>query len=283
MRFAMHMSTVALLFATPFIGSGCVQQDRYDSLLSANRSLKEQLITSQDENATQSANTREIRRELVLARTQNSTLNTKINILEGDLDSQFGENEKLMRRVSRLQLGPLPIDVEEALSSLALGYSDVLTFDASQGMLRFASDFTFDLASVTLKTQARQTLAKVANILTSEAASGFEVQVVGHTDNVPIKNVGTRAAHPTNMHLAVHRAISVRDALVNEGIIPARIQVAGYGEHRPVVPNRIGGASQNRRVEIFIVPMKMVGVGMLTQVESAQIEQTKPQPIEPMK
>ena len=65
MRSEIHLSAAALLAAMPFIGSGCVQQDRYDSLLTANRSLKEQLVTSQDETATSEANTEELRRELV--------------------------------------------------------------------------------------------------------------------------------------------------------------------------------------------------------------------------
>ena len=159
MRSVMLMSTAALLTALPVLGSGCVQQDRYDSLLTANRSLKEQLVTAQDEIATKEANTQEIRRELAMARTQNTSLNSKITGLEGDIGAQDDEYMALMTRVSRLSLGPLPIDVETALTNLAMAYADVLTFDASQGMLRFASDFTFDLGSVTLKTEARETLS----------------------------------------------------------------------------------------------------------------------------
>ena len=57
------------------------------------------------------------------------------------------------------------------------------------------------------------------------------------------------------MHLSVHRAISVRKALAGAGVEPARIQVAGYGEFRPIVPNGPKGAAENRRVDLILVPM----------------------------
>ena len=53
----------------------------------------------------------------------------------------------------------------------------------------------------------------------------------------------------------------MKDVPAAEAILAAvraipRGQVAGYGEYRPIVPNAAkGGAEQNRRVEIFLVPM----------------------------
>ena len=82
--------------------------------------------------------------------------------------------------------------------------------------------------------------------------------MVGHTDNMPISKPDTRAKHPTNMHLSTHRAISVRDALVADGITANRVQVAGYGEFRPVAENGTRGSATNRRVEIFLTPMPAV-------------------------
>ncbi len=282
MRPTMKMTSTLLLAALPVFSFGCVQQDRYDNLLSANRSLKEQLVTAQDENATTEANLGELRRELAAATSRSDSMQHQIGGLEGELDLQTNANQDLMTRVSRLQLGPLPIDVEQALTRLAMEYNNVLSFDAGQGMLRFSSDFTFDLGSVEIKAEASKTLAQVARILNSTAAELFEVQVVGHTDNVPIRNPGTRAAHPTNLHLAVHRAIAVRNALVREGVSPIRTQIAGYGEFRPLVPNRLGGAAQNRRVEIFLVPMKTGNYGVPLGPHSAEAT-AKPIVNEPMK
>ncbi len=138
---------------------------------------------------------------------------------------------------------------------MASAYPNLLSFDASTGMLRFASDFTFDLGSAELKPNAAATIATLADILNAEQASPFELRIIGHTDNVPIERPATRQRHPTNMHLSVHRAISVRKALAGAGVEPARIQVAGYGEFRPIVPNGPKGAAENRRVDLILIPM----------------------------
>ncbi|HWB18711.1 MAG TPA: OmpA family protein, partial [Phycisphaerales bacterium] len=173
-----------------------------------------------------------------------------------DMKNLASKYDAMMKNVANMAMGPLPDDVAQALRELAAAYPDVLTFDEKRGMLRFASDFTFDLGSDALNSSAQSTLVTLAKILNSSNARGFEVDVVGHTDNVPISNAGTRAKHPTNVHLSVHRAISVRDALVKDGVSADRFEVAGFGEYRPVVSNPAhGGSRENRRVEIFLRPM----------------------------
>jgi chemotaxis protein MotB len=146
--------------------------------------------------------------------------------------------------------------MSHALQDLAAAHPELLSFDAQKGMLRFASDFTFALGSADLTSSASSSLTQLAKILNTTTGSGFEVRVIGHTDNVPISRADTRAKHPTNWHLSTHRAISVASALISDGVSPNRFQVAGYGEYRPIVPNPAkGGAAQNRRVEIFLLPM----------------------------
>ena len=80
----------------------------------------------------------------------------------------------------------------------------------------------------------------------------------GNHTNVKVSNPATRAKHKNNTYLAVHRAISVRTALVGAGVNAARIKVAGYGEYRPVVANSNKGAAQNRRVEIVFASSTML-------------------------
>jgi hypothetical protein len=64
------------------------------------------------------------------------------------------------------------------------------------------------------------------------------------------------------MHLACHRAISVRRQLVSLGVPPDKMMSAGWGEHRPSVPNTgAGNTPQNRRVEIYIRPLGTIAGG----------------------
>jgi chemotaxis protein MotB len=188
--------------------------------------------------------------------------------------------DALMTQVRDLAFGPLPEDMSRALSELAAQYPDVLSFDPKKGMLRFASDFTFALGSADLTSSAQASLTKLAGILNTPTGQGFEVRVIGHTDNVPISQPQTRAKHPTNWHLSAHRAISVASSLMSSGVSANRFQVAGYGEYRPVVPNPTkGGAAQNRRVEIFLLPMPEY-VGTTTTTATVT---TPSLPEEPMK
>lgn len=255
MRRAATTLSLAVLGSLPFVGAGCVQQDRYDQLISANRSLEEQLVAAEDERDAYQESLEQAQAQAQQYNRELNALQASYELLETDFDNATGQLDDYLRRISAVEMGPLPKDVESALVQLAAAYPDVLTFDPKYGMIRFASDFTFDLGSTELKPDAQQTIAALADIVNSDNVSGFEVRVIGHTDNVPIRQAATRAKHPTNVHLSVHRAISVRDALVTASVSPARIQVAGYGEHRPIVTNGVGGAAENRRVDIFIMPM----------------------------
>ena len=92
--------------------------------------------------------------------------------------------------------------------------------------------------------------------MNSEEGKKFDIVVAGHTDDIPIKKPATLVAHPTNWHLSVHRAIAVLKVMEGTNVSSKRLSARGFGEYRPVVPNKPNkaGNPQNRRVEIYIVP-----------------------------
>ena len=73
------------------------------------------------------------------------------------------------------------------------------------------------------------------------------LEIAGFTDNT--------GPAEYNQRLSEQRAASVRRFLVEEGdIAPERLQVAGYGERRPLTSNDTeAGRATNRRVEFSIV------------------------------
>jgi outer membrane protein OmpA-like peptidoglycan-associated protein len=72
------------------------------------------------------------------------------------------------------------------------------------------------------------------------------LRIEGNTDNV--------GDPKSNQELSNRRAESVREALVKRGIAPGRLQTRGYGESKPVAPNKSpAGRARNRRVEFIIV------------------------------
>lgn len=249
---------------------GCVPQEKYDDLLNAYRAEERQGVQSQAELEAMKQNESMLRGQLQKAVTDLDRAMGQLEDQNGEIAQLRGDFEAMLETVSGLDTGPLPADLNAALVRLA-SQNELLEFDERTGMLRFSSDLTFDLGSTTLNPAAKQAIGALASILETEDALAFEIRVVGHTDNMPISRPETRAKHPTNMQLSTHRAISVRDALVKDGIAANRVQVAGYGEFRPVAENGKRGSATNRRVEIFLTPMPAV-VEVVEAVETTSGE-----------
>ncbi len=244
----MKRQTWMILAAVALVATGCVAQREADDLKTLYRNSQSQVLDLQE---------------------QLAEANARIAALMGGAGSEadalaqaLAEGERLRKalddaeeRLRNAGGAALPPELDDALSQLAAANPQLMSYDAERGMIQLRSDLTFALGSADVSAGASNTLSRLAGILNSSAAQDYEVRVVGHTDNVPIKNVGTRAKHPTNWHLSVHRAISVMQVLSKAGVSSDRVGVAGYGEYRPVAANATGGSEANRRVEIFLVAM----------------------------
>jgi chemotaxis protein MotB len=241
---------VAAAVLVPLLAGGCVQQDKYDQLLQVKRSLQEQLLEVTDERDSIEAQFKNRNQQLMAAQTDLLQMQEEYELLGGKVDELSSNNRNLATMVSEMEIGPLPADIQHKLATLASQYPDQITFDAGSGMLRFNSDLTFSSGKDVVKPEAAQTLAALASILDADSGANFDLVVVGHTDDVQPKY--SKNQHPTNRHLAVHRAIAVCNELVMSGVNNDRIQVAGWGEYRPLIPNETGGTSVNRRVEIYL-------------------------------
>jgi chemotaxis protein MotB len=84
------------------------------------------------------------------------------------------------------------------------------------------------------------------------------VNVVGHTDNLPIHS----DQFPTNWELSTLRACQVARFLIEEMKLPSqRFFVTGHAYHQPIKSNETaGGRAANRRVEIIITRTRPTGV-----------------------
>lgn len=180
--------------------------------------------------------------------------NAVIAALEADIEKKKALIAKMQTQLMQ-QGAPLPPEMNIKLQEFAQS-SDMIDFDVATGMLKFKSDLVFSPGSDQVNAEATAAIKQLAGIMSSPEGKQFDIVVVGHTDDIPIKRPATRQKHPTNWHLSVHRAISVQQVLTNNGVAPERTAVKGYGEYRPLEPNKPnqGGNPVNRRVEIFIVP-----------------------------
>ena len=243
---------------TVVIGSlGCVAQSEYDQLLTTYRKTQEQVVELRAQ--LEEANARIAALESEGSENRAMAMELEAAIAERDrLRAALADAEAQLREMGQAEPGVVVLDPEtdSQLEELASANPDLMTYVPELGMVKLRSDLTFALGSAEVSERATRSLGQLANVVNTGAASRYALRVVGHTDNVPIRNPATRAKHPTNWHLSVHRAISVRGVLDQAGVAPERTYVAGYGPYRPVVANPAsGGAEANRRVEIFLKPM----------------------------
>jgi chemotaxis protein MotB len=97
-------------------------------------------------------------------------------------------------------------------------------------------------------------LERVGNIIKN--VQDKIIRVEGHTDNVPI-HPRLQKQFPTNWELSTARATNVVRFLQDKvGMAPARLHAVGLSEFHPIATNETaGGRSQNRRIEIALLPM----------------------------
>ena len=114
--------------------------------------------------------------------------------------------------------------------------------------LTISGSVLFESGSAELKKECLPLLSKVGDIL--KVYSDNNVQVIGHTDNIPMKS----QTYSSNDILSSARAISVSHYLINEkGVSVEHISWTGRGEYDPIDTNSTAeGRARNRRVEIRI-------------------------------
>ena len=103
----------------------------------------------------------------------------------------------------------------------------------------------FDFDKSDIRPDSRPVLDEAADAL--KDSPNVRIAVEGHTDAV--------GSDDYNQKLSVRRAEAVFRYLVNHGVAPERMDVAGYGKSRPVADNESeSGRAQNRRVELRVLP-----------------------------
>jgi chemotaxis protein MotB len=131
-----------------------------------------------------------------------------------------------------------------------LGTQAKLGTDPQEGVLALSlqAEALFPSGRTQLTERARQVLAEVGEVLRHVPG---RLQVVGHSDNVPMAGSGRRA---DNWALSLARAVNVAGYLARDVHLDAnRINVAGYGPSRPVADNATAeGRAANRRITIEI-------------------------------
>jgi chemotaxis protein MotB len=203
----------------------------------------------------------------VLLLSMSSTEAAKFRAMAGSLRDAFGMKSDIALSPTSMSDEILPHDDErqgdaggEAVelreefarkleeAGIEMG-SATLEGDQDAVVLRLDSDLLFASGDATLKVEAYPALDAIAHYLRS---TDYALDVVGHTDNIPIAT----SVFPSNWELSAARAGQAVRYLTEQNVPPPRLRAIGRADTEPVADNANAvGREENRRVEfIFTRP-----------------------------
>jgi len=143
------------------------------------------------------------------------------------------------------------MDNQEAALQQQFAASEAANVQRNANVLAvtFKSDVLFDIDSAALKPGAYTEIDRVATVLMQYPQT--DIQIAGHTDS--------SGSEQYNQGLSERRAMSVQNALANQGVSPMRMRTVGFGETQPIADNSTPeGRQLNRRVVVTIMPQQGV-------------------------
>jgi chemotaxis protein MotB len=133
-------------------------------------------------------------------------------------------------------------------------------------LVGFALDCAFAPGSVELSPALERALRELGETLHHYP---HQVVVEGHCDDAhrPTERF------PDAVALSVARALAAAEPLLSRGVEPERLQVAGYGNERPLtVGGTVEGRQRNRRVEVRILTLSRARADQLRQRVTERLE-----------
>lgn len=151
----------------------------------------------------------------------------------------------------------LKIDLDAVVRELKLEDVTHIGQDDQGLTLEMASSAFYRPGSADIRDDARPALRQIADTLTQPRYAAFQVEVQGHTDDVPVST----PQYPSNWELSAARATQAVRLFIADGLKPTRLKAVGFADIMPKVPNRDANGNplpenqqMNRRIVVRIFP-----------------------------
>jgi len=169
---------------------------------------------------------------------------------DGSMIKVFDEQKtqaQLERKQKQERMRSMAKDILQALGPLIDDGSVTVTQSNIGITVEINASVLFSPGEALLNEGSMEALRAVARVIKEH---NHEIQVEGHTDNIPIHTLN----FPSNWELSTARASSVIRLFIDNGVGANRLTAIGYGENRPVASNDTSeGRKRNRRVSIMIL------------------------------
>lgn len=168
----------------------------------------------------------------------------------------IGREESLLP--TRLLAPPAPINIPDP-SPPRFALREFLSPEISEGLVtvtEFPDRIVVLIPGDNLFGSGSEVINKDYHAIIQRIGEGLEqtsgrVMVIGHSDNVPMRN---NRRFASNFELSQGRAESVVSLLEKDLSKPGRLMAEGLGDTKPLVPNTsASGRAKNRRVEITLL------------------------------
>lgn len=190
--------------------------------------------------------------EILVDRSLPTDADAENTVGESDKDPEKTElTEEEIKELALEEAKEVYENVDEFL--LAEGVRDDVDVSYSLNFVKITlpGETLFDSGRALIKPEAFEVIDVLGDMITSNKFEEYNVQIEGHTDNVPMNSV----VFPSNWELSAGRAIAIGKYLIDsKDFGEGKIACTGYGEYRPITDNdTIINRAKNRRVEMKII------------------------------
>ena len=237
--------SLIVLCVLAVVGSGCVSQGSYDTVVQERDQLAKKNSSLESELALTQQQKDAATKDLQAAKERINVTNRVIIDSYGkmvDARTKAMTAQELYDRLANkmaAELSSKQITIQQMQSGVSVNLPEAILFDSG---------------SAVVKQTGEAVLNKVGKELVDVP---YQTIVGGFTDNVPI-SARLADKFPSNWDLAAARATSVVRILESAGVPKARMVAVSLGENQPIASNDTAeGRAQNRRIEIRLRPVVM--------------------------
>jgi len=144
---------------------------------------------------------------------------------------------------------PMYQNIEKGIKQMGIKGASVSKVERGI-VIRIPDEALFTPGKAVVNEDFKVTLDKTGALL-KDTTEQNQIQIEGHTDNVPINT----AQFPSNWELSTARATAImRHFVERSDLAPERFAIAGYSEYHPIDTNdTLEGRTKNRRIDILVV------------------------------